>query len=202
MKIRTKYEELNIKLREAGVDNITILGKEYDPVESLVNSNISSKPYLNILLEYLPKLNNNQQEMVIRAMSEKHNKEATPILIDILKNAKDLSTFNIWAIGNALYIFNNKNYYQDIIQLARKKELGIGRQMLISLLPKIKTEESFQALLKSLNDKDLKGHAIEGLGKFGDQRASVVLKNTEVEKGKFEYHAKKIAVRKLENLKE
>jgi HEAT repeat protein len=105
---------------------------------------------------------------------------------------------NLWAVGNALRVINDKSSYNVIIDLCKNKTLGISRQMMLVLLSRSKTEEAFQTLIECLKEPKLKGHAIEALGKFGDKRAIDIIRNTDVEKGKYEFKAKQTALKRLQ----
>ncbi len=199
-----EFQELNGKLIEAGVLNIAgiaikgILFNLENPVSMLVNTKTSALPFENIFLEYAPKLKDNELEIVIRCISEKGFSKSASFLISLFKESKmDISTHILWAAGNALSIINDKNTYDEIIKICQNKKFGSSRQMLISLLPRIKTDEAYNTLLKCLKDKEIRGHVIQALGKFGRVEAIEILEKLEVEKGKYEYKAKINALKKL-----
>ncbi len=195
----TEYDKLNIELRKAGVPDQIFMGNRGEPIDTLVNTKTSSYPYLDLLISYLPKLSKdgNRQEMVVRALTEKKNKKAATHLIKIFKNRGGLTEHNLWAVGNALYTIDDRNTYPEIIELCKDETLGIGRSKLMGILARVRTEEAFNILVNSLSDSNVKGEAIEALGRFGDPRAIEILENTQVEKNMYEYKAKKTALKRL-----
>ncbi|KSA12161.1 HEAT repeat domain-containing protein [Maribacter dokdonensis] len=192
------YKELNAELKKHGIDDIDAFGETYGPVNRLVNSKLSSKPYVEILIKYLGKLNRNESEMVVRALTEKGNKKAVPMLLEMFKSGKDV---DLWVIGNALYVIDDKNSYDEILKLCQDKSYGIGRQMLMGTLARMKSEKAYRVLVECLFDSTVKGHAIEGLGRLGNPNALEILEKIEVEKGKYEFKAKHTAIRRLERKK-
>lgn len=192
------YKELNAELKKHGLEDIDAFGETYGPVTRLVNSELSSMPYVKILIKYLGKLNRNESEMVVRALTEKGNEEAVPVLLDMFKNGHDV---NLWIIGNALYVIDDKNSYDEILKLCQDKSYGMGRQMLMGTLARMKSEKAYQVLVECLSDSTVKGHAIEGLGRLGNPKALGILEKIEVEKGKYEFKAKQTAIRRLERKK-
>ncbi|MEK6155334.1 HEAT repeat domain-containing protein [Flavobacteriaceae bacterium 3-367] len=196
--MKSEYQKLNDKLNELGVPNHEFLSVKGTSVDTLVNTKWPRKPYAEILLEYLPKLSKNEQETVVRALSVKGNNVACNPLLEMFYSKETYSKTFLWVVGNALSIINDKSSYPEIIEICKNQKNGIARQMLfLMVLPRIKTDEAYQVLLDGLNDKDVKGHALDGLGKFGNIDAIDVIENIEVEKGKNEFKAKERALKKL-----
>lgn len=199
----TEYDKLNNELKNAGVPDSTFLGEIRTPIDTLVNSRLSSKPYVDILLKYISKLHDNEQEMVVRALTEKGLKDIAFVLIDLLKKSNS-SNYRLWTIGNALYTIDDKSSYSEIITICKNRELGEARQMLLGTLARTKKKEAYDVLLDCLTDPTVRGHAIDALGRFGNPEAIETLESIEVVKGKHEYKAKQTAInrltRKMKNL--
>jgi len=191
-----QYKKLNKDLFNLGVPNNENVGIIGNSIDTLVNTKLSSKPYIDILIEYLPNLDGNELEMVIRAISEKGNRKASPYLIELFKNSKINNSVR-WTVGNALNIIDDPDTYPEIIQICKNNTYGWARQMLFITLARIKTEESYNLLISSLKEPLVKGQIIEALGKFGNPEAIPILEKTSVEKGKYEYKAKQTALRRL-----
>jgi hypothetical protein len=96
------YDKLNEELRQAGVPEYKFMEEIGQPIDSLVNSKLSSRPYIEIILKYLPSLSGNELEMAIRALSEKGNTKALPAINDIIKNSDNYSDVIIWVAENAV----------------------------------------------------------------------------------------------------
>lgn len=192
-----EYENLNKELSDAGVPDHVFMGQQGAPIDTLVNTNTSSHPYEDILIDYLHKLSGNELEMVVRTLTEKKNKKAAPYLLKIFQRRDGLSEHNLWAVGNALYTIDNKNSYSEILNFCRDKSLGIGRAKLIGVLSRIRTEEAFNILVDGLSDQEVRGDVIETLGRFGDPRAIPLLEDLTPDKQKYEFMAKNTALKRL-----
>ncbi len=180
----SKYEELNRELSNSGLPKYVEMGEEGDPIDTLVNTKTSSKPYLSILLKYIPLLEGNEKEMVVRALSEKACSEAVPHLLEIMRRPDNYPELLLWAVGNALSIIDDKESYSEIIELCRDTRLGLARQMLLEILVKIKSEEVFSILVDGATDPSMQLHAIISLGKYGDQRGIMTLKQIDTQSNK------------------
>lgn len=193
----TEYEKLNLELRNAGVPDHEFMGKKGEPIDTLVNTKLPAKPFKSILIKYLDLLKSNELEMVIRALSEKGMKDVSPRLIKFLNTKENHPNLNLWTVGCSISIIDDKATYEDVLKICQTSEFGASREMLMTTLRKIKTEESFKTLLDSLQDESIRGHAINELRKWGDPRALEQIENTEVRKGLFEEKARKKAIEKL-----
>lgn len=191
------YDDLNNELRNAGVPEWEFMGQKGDPIDTLVNTKTSSHPYLEILIKYLPHFKGMELQMVVRALTEKCNKKASIHLLSIFKNANELNEHTLWAVGNALYVIDDKRTYPKIIEICKDKSLGMARGRLIGILSRIRTEQTFQILLDNLDDQSVKDEVIEALGRFGDIRAINLIEKTKVKKANYEFKAKNTALKRL-----
>lgn len=193
-----EYQELNRELEKLGLPNHEFVSFDGVPIDTLANTGISSKPYVGILLKYLPKVEGNEKEMIVRALSEKGIKKAAPLLVQMFHEYKKYSELFLWAVGNALSEIDDKELYPEIIKICSNSALGSSRQMLfLKTLYKIKSAEAYKVLLNGLTDKKVRGHALDGLGKLGNTEAIEIIEEIEVEKGKYEFKAKERALKKL-----
>lgn len=96
------YKKLNSELRQAGVPDFKFMEEIGEPVDSLVNTKLSSRPYIDILIKYLPELSGNELEMVIRALSERGNIKALPAIKDIINKSDKHGDIILWAAENAI----------------------------------------------------------------------------------------------------
>lgn len=96
-----------------------------------------------------------------------------------------------------MYAIDDKASYPVILDICKEKKYGVNRQMLMGTLVKMRTPEAFEVLVDSLDDDTLRGHAIEGLGRFGDVKAIPILESLDVKKWLYESKAKNTAMRKL-----
>lgn len=166
------------------------------PLTTMVNCGISSRPYLDIILKFAPKLDMSDKAWVARALTEKGLKKAVPFLLSIYYEYEG-EKIDLWAVGNALSVINDKTSYAAVLELCKDPKYGSARQMLIGLLAKMRTEESYNVLIESLTDSTIRAHAIEALGLFGNIKAIEVLEQLNVTKGFYEYRAKTTALERL-----
>ena len=192
------YKELNSELKNCGVGDIDFLENKAGPLTRLVNTELSSKPYVDILIKYLGRLKKNETDMVVRALTEKGNKKATSALLDLFRNQPDIE---LWAVGNALYTIDDKSSYPEILKICQNKSFGMARQMLMETLARMKSEEAYKVLIECLSDETVKAHAIQALGRFGNPEAIEILEKVNVRKGKYEFKAKNTAIRILKRKK-
>lgn len=189
--------ELHQKLLNAGLPRVNSkFGYgELSPLDVFVSGGVSSVPYVDILLEYAPRLNKSDRVWLTRVFTVKGLKKAVPYLLSLFNEFDEGEEF--WAVGNALYVIDDKASYPSILSICKEVRYGSSRQMLMGTLARMKTREAYEVLLASLNDKTVRSHAIEAIGRFGDTTAIPILEGLEVEKGLFEYKAKNTALRRL-----
>lgn len=199
MKELSLYDQLNDELRKAGVENArNSLGYRIDPIEAVVKSTDSCKPFVEILMKYLKILRGSEREMVVRALTQKRLKNVAAELVNIMKNDREEIEARLHAIGNALYVINDKSQYPEIMEICKMKELGTSREMLMGTLAKIKTVEAYELLIYLLDDKSVRLHAISALGRLGNVDAIPILESLE---SKTSYERKQVqaAIKKLNN---
>jgi HEAT repeat protein len=198
-----EYQQLLQDLIKAGAPTSTareIKGFKFEyenPIDILVNTAASCRPYKEILIKYLPILKGNELNMVIRALTEKGLVEASHDLLRIFEERSDEDGIDLWAVGNALYVIDDRNQFERILRICRDRRYGLARQMLMTYLGKFKTDESFAVLKECLFDNSVRGHTIEAIGRFGRAEAIELIESLEVEKGKHEFIAKETALRRL-----
>ena len=196
--ISSDYSKLEFELLAAGAPTIAASEARdaLGPIATLVNSKVSGKPYAALLLEALPRLRGSEQEMVIRALSERGMPNAGPALVFLMNTSEPSSI--AWALGNALAEIRDTETYPDVVALCGRTHLGTARQMLFHLLPTIGTEAAYAAAPSGLSDETVRGHALEALGRFGRREALPHILATATKKGLYEDRAKSAAVRRLE----
>ena len=131
--------------------------------------NISHKdrkliPYLLELLDYLS--DERDKEFVVRCLGVKGFTEAIPKLLTEFKSAKN--NYYRWAIANSINIIHSMTIEKELIELSSSKKYGTGRQMLVLSLGEYKSDLSLNCLVSLLNDEEVRGHALQALGKCGN----------------------------------
>jgi len=191
------YDELNKELTEAGVPQRIFMGKPMESIDVLVNTEVSSKPYKDILLSYLDRLSGNSCEMVVRALTEKDNKDISERLVKLF-DRKDLSTNSLWAVGNALNVIKDKSKVGSYFKICKRTELGMARSELIKYLGSFKTTEIYNLLIDLLSDETVKAPVIEAIGRSKRPEAIELLKSLDLEAKSIADKNRLTAVKKLE----
>lgn len=196
--ITPEYSQLQLELAEAGVPTQltrSIRGAQLtltSPVDVLVNSGISTLPYEKILLKFAPYLRGGELEMVVRALGERGMKAAGLYLVslfDDLQLSESESFF--WVVSSALHMIHDKRTYPKVLAIAAQSRFGAARQPLMGLLAEIRTDEAYEVLMACLNEDEIRGHAIEALGRFGRIDAIPALEAIQTDKRKYEHRASK-----------
>lgn len=137
--------------------------------------------------------------MVARCMAQnKGFKDAVPWLLSLFSGFPEngMNESSLWAIGNSIYTINDKRYYDEVIEICANKRYGDARQILMGSLARAKTDKAYEVLLDCLEESDLRGHAIESLGRFGRVAAIEILEPLTVKKDRYEFKARNTALRR------
>jgi hypothetical protein len=124
-----------------------------------------------ILTRWLPRAQTPLvKERIVRSLTGE--KAATPHalrpLVDEFRAAGDEEETGLqWAIGNALATLADDSIADDLIGLARDRQHGRGRQMLMDALARTKDERALDLLVELVDDDDVAGHAISALRRLG-----------------------------------
>jgi hypothetical protein len=167
--------------RRASAPVVADLVKAGFPVESvsaLFNDRLDYRSAMPILLEWLPKLSNQDvKEEVVRALSVKWAKpDAAPLLVREFRRAEDSSEAGIrWAIGNALEVVADDVVFDDLVGIAQDRGCGMARQMIVVALGNMKNPRAVDVLLGLLDDEEVLGHAIMALGKLKAREARTAI---------------------------
>jgi len=154
-------DELLQEVREMGV--------EIGSVNDLIKINSEYKDLVPILLRYLQEADDEEdKQFIARCLGVKGFTEASePLVLEFYKASHDSYK---WAIGNTLSIIQDKDMAPVLLRIAREKEHGIARQMIVDGLGIYKKNEDVKnALIELLNDDDVVGHAISAIRKMGDK---------------------------------
>ena len=170
------------------------------PVDAIVNTRVSAKPYVDLLLAALPALAGTEREVVVRALSERGIPKAATVLAAMMSSLAGARSEEgaAWAIGNALASIQDPATFDSVVDLCSDRRLGTARQMLFTLLPRIATQAAYEAALAALDDDTVRGHALEALGRFGRPEALGRIRELATRRGLYEHKAKATAIRRLQ----
>lgn len=152
-------------------------------IYDLVNTSADYDAALPVLVEWLPKTRDDRiKEGIVRALTLKTAGENVALaLVSEFENyeadtpSKEATK---WAIGNAICEVAVPSVLRKLIELASDKRHGSARQMLAIAIGKTGNSapnEALEILVGLLEDPDVQGHAVTGLGFLGDERSRLVL---------------------------
>lgn len=121
-------------------------------------------PYLLELLDDLS--DETDKEFVVRCLGVKGFTEVIPKLLAEFKSAKN--NYYRWAIANSINIIHSTTIEKELIELSSNKKYGTGRQMLVLSLGEYKSDLSLNCLVSLLKDEEVRGYALQALGKCGN----------------------------------
>ena len=135
-------------------------------INDLFNLSLKERELVPYLLEFLDYLSDeSDKEFIVRCLGVKGFTEAIPKMLTEFKNAKN--NYYRWAIANSINIIHSMTIEKELIELSSNKKYGTGRQMLVLSLGEYKSDLSINCLVSLLNDEDVRGHALQVLGKCG-----------------------------------
>jgi len=188
-------DQLNDELLKAGAPTeLSSFGTTLTPIETLVNRPVSARPFIDILLKYLPEADNRTKEFIAIALTERGLTEASKPLLELFKYDPALEEPQRWIVGKALYTIDDPDSYPVILSICRECKYRSARAMLMHTLARIKTENAFDVLVSCLDDPTVRADTIEALAEFGDPLAISYIRDTEVREGLREFEEKKKAL--------
>ncbi|MGV9614849.1 HEAT repeat domain-containing protein [Nocardia xishanensis] len=92
---------------------------------------------------------------------------AAQALISQFDTAKTIGSRERWPAGNAIYdIPAGVDYFDQLAAIAKNREFGADRQMVVSWLAKSRHPDAVAVALSQLDDGAVQGHALEVLSKL------------------------------------
>ncbi len=148
-------------------------GLAIESLDDLLQTRIHIR-FFPILLEWLPRVSNAAiKETLVRALTVRWARPAAPLLVLEFRRASDRSLR--WAIGNALSVIADDEVFDDLVKLARDRSHGRSREMIAVALGRMKDPRAADVLVGLLEDAEIAGHAVVGLGKLADPSTRPVL---------------------------
>jgi HEAT repeat protein len=86
------------------------------------------------------------------------------VLVEEFRCASAAQVLLKWAIGNALSVVADEAVFDDVAELVRDQRHGKAREMLAVALGNMSTPAAVAVLTELLQDDEVAGHAIIGLG--------------------------------------
>jgi hypothetical protein len=149
-------------------------GFQVELVSDLFNKSINYKNAIPILLHWLPRVDNlDVKESIVRALSVSWAKPAAArALVEEFRKVKYESNTGIkWTIANALSVVADDSVFSEIVDLVQDSQNGKAREMLAVSLGNMKNPNAQDILIGLLEDDEVAGHAVVGLGKLRSKKA-------------------------------
>ena len=104
------------------------------------------------------------KEDIVRALTARWiGPDVGARLVDEFRKAPAEGTLR-WAVGNALCETARQDVLDDLMDIAKDREYGRSRQMVVNGLGRFKRDEVEVVLIGLLDDDDVVGHAVYALG--------------------------------------
>jgi HEAT repeat protein len=154
------------------VADLRKLGFDVEWIDELYNNHLDYRTAIPTLLDWLPRVSNPDVKAdIVRALSVRWAKpKAAPLLVKEFARAPDELGLR-WAIGNALSVVADDSVFEEVVRLVRDRRHGRSREMVAVALGNMKNPRAVDVLLELLEEEQLAGHALIGLGKLKPEKA-------------------------------
>lgn len=160
----TKQTQDSTKEKTDLIAALRDVGLEVDDIYDLVNSRRRYKRAIPVLVDFLNRASSPRlKEGIARSLTVR---EAKGIAGQALVRAFELTEEPAarWAIGNALSVAACESDLSELVRIARDRKFGAAREMVVIALGKFDSRLAVDTLLDLLDDEEVVGHAVAGLG--------------------------------------
>lgn len=171
--VRLALEEAYAEDEKPLVDDLKKAGFNVTSSWDLVNTKARYKLAIPILIEHLPRpYHLKNKEGIVRALAVKEAiGMAGPVLVaEFNQTPKDKMSLR-WAIGNTMCKTITTDDVEGILPIVLDRANGISRQMFVTALGKVNSEEAEDILIELLDDEEVASHALEALGRMRSKKA-------------------------------
>jgi hypothetical protein len=154
------------------------LGLEVEHIQDLYQNRIDYRRAIPLLVSWIPRVEEpTVKEMLVRAVTDPAARGiAGPTLVEAFEASAGENWSGLpWVIGNAIETIADASLLDDMIRLARNREYGRAREMVVMGLGRIRRPEAVQALIELLDDPEVAGHAVKGLARLQAPEARAAL---------------------------
>lgn len=134
----------------------------------LVNTARSYRTAIPVLLRWLEERDDGWRfrEGIVRSLAVREARGvAGPVLVREFRRP-DLPFDYRWAVGNSLEMVADDAIAGDLVEIARDRSFGAGRQMVVMALGKVRDPRAAEVLTELLDDTDVALHARKALSKL------------------------------------
>ena len=155
-----------------------------------------------ILLAALPLVTDPAvKEAVVRSLTHRGARPiaALPLIEEFKRQRESGEVHLAWAIGNALDTVSDESVQEDLIELARDRRYGKGRQMIVMRLGRFRRSDRMVGLLSELaRDDDVPLHAMSALQRMiGAEEAEPLIVSLLNDQSPSVAQAAKVQIRKV-----
>jgi HEAT repeat protein len=194
---RQKKVAQNMRDAQPVVDDLVAQGFPITTIADLFNNKLNYEAAIPTLIQWLPRVSNPEvKEDIVRALSVVWAKPSAvePLLVEF-ERADDAGLR--WAVANGLAVVADDSALSRISDWLRDSRYGNAREMLAVALGNMHDSRALDLLLGLLKDEEIVGHAVIGLGNFGDPRAKNALEALRNHQKKWVRDEARTALRKL-----
>lgn len=169
----------NLTEEQPILQDLRALGLDVEHVQDLYLKRMNYTPAIPALVSWIPRVRDpTVKEMLVRAVTDRAGRGiAGPTLIQAFETAEGSWSDLPWAIGNAIDAVADDSMLEDMIRLARNREYGRAREMIVMGLARLRRPEAVQALIELVDDPDVGGHAVKALAKRQPPEAREILEH-------------------------
>ena len=174
--IEAQQRENKVRYRLAARELLGALnaaGFSVESVGELRHKCLNYSRAIALLLDWLPRISDpDVKEDIVRTLSVPWARPVAALSLIAEFRRQDAPGSLKWAIGNALDVVADASVVTELVQIAREKQHGTARQMVVHALGKFRANAVvLDALVECLSDKDVVLHSVIALGKIGDPTA-------------------------------
>lgn len=186
--------------QEKLIADVRKAGYEIQTIDDLMKMSKENADLIPILLEHLANITDEgDKAFLARCLTVKGFCQATkPLIQEFYQMTKDSPR---WAIGNALSIIADKSCSQEMVEIAKNRDFGMSRQMIVYDLWKFDDSEIKDVLVSLLNDETVVGHAVHALRRLGDPSVIPYLEAITSHKMTWIRNEAKAAIERLNKIK-
>lgn len=145
------------------------VGFDVESIGELRQRRIRYDEAIPVLVKWLPRVTDRYvKDDLVRTLSVPWARpEAVKPLIAEFRRVADHEEIGLrWAIGNALEVLADDSVFDEIVDIATDRRYGKSREMVVLALGKMKTPNASEVLVNLLDDDEVAGYAVMGLGKL------------------------------------
>ena len=194
-----EYLEYRARKEAPVIKDLRAHGIDVERLHNLRPTHPQFKSAVPILAEWVAKLEDpSEKEGMVRMLSVRAARGLVGNVLFAEFNKADSEKTVKWAIGNALAVVSTENDLPRLLAIAKAKQNGTSRQMVVLGLKRYNVPEVRKLLVDLLNDDDVVAHAISALGNLRAAEATPALTGLLTHRRSLVRRSAKAALEKIE----